>query len=253
MFIGRLRYGSGMDTITLRWQDWMQVCRNGHVITDLLQTFPERARSHCDRCGAVTLDRCGTCGEGIPGAIYVPEAAPIGARRPPEYCLACGAAFPWTVRRRPPRGPGPLAVLESLLRRLPLVARQLRDRQGDRPPFRVDDEHDLEDLLRALLPLHFDDVRYERRTPSYGPGIRTDFLLAPSAIALTTKRMKPTLRPELLREQVCEDIAYYRQRNCRALSVCIFDPERLLSGPEQLETAWSSLSDELPVRPVIAS
>jgi hypothetical protein len=136
---------------------------------------------------------------------------------------------------------------------LPLVARQLRDRQDDRPPFRVDDERDLEDLLRALLPLHFDDVRYERRTPSYASGIRTDFVLAPSAIALTTKRMKPTLDPELLRQQLCEDIAYYQQRSCRALSVCVYDPERLLVGPQQLETAWSSLSDELGVRPVIAS
>ena len=47
---------------------------------------------------------------------------------------------------------GPLALLEELLRRLPRVIRQLRTRQGDRPPLRVEDERDLEDLLRALLP-----------------------------------------------------------------------------------------------------
>lgn len=242
-----------METIAPCLQDWMQVCRNGHVITDLLRTFPEQARSHCDRCGAVTLDRCATCGERIPGAIYVAEAVPIGVRRPPAYCFTCGAAFPWTVRRQSPRPPGALAVLECLLRRLPLVARQLRARQGDRPPFRVDDEHDLEDLLRALLPLHFDDIRFERRTPRYAPGIRTDFLLGLTGIALTAKRMKPALRPEQLRDQLCEDITYYQQKNCRTLSACIFDPERILVGPEQLETAWGSLSDELGVRPVIAS
>jgi hypothetical protein len=146
-----------------------------------------------------------------------------------------------------------MAILESLVRRLPRVARQLRDRQGERPPFRVDDEHDLEDLLRALLPLHFEDVRYERRTPRYAPGSRTDFLLSPSGIALTAKRMKPTLCPEHLREQLCEDIAYYQPKNCRSLVACIFDPESLLAGPQQLETAWSALSDELRVRPMIAS
>ena len=35
--------------------DVMQVCRNGHVITDLLHTYPERGLSHCDRCGAPIL------------------------------------------------------------------------------------------------------------------------------------------------------------------------------------------------------
>jgi hypothetical protein len=43
-------------------QDVMQVCRNGHVITGLLRTCPERGLSHCDRCGAPTLDRCLTYG-----------------------------------------------------------------------------------------------------------------------------------------------------------------------------------------------
>src|SRR5262249_7325985 len=105
-----------MNTIAPCYADVMQVCRNGHVITDLLHTFPERALGHCDRCGAVTMDCCTTCGQEIPGAVYIPEAAPIGVRRPPEYCSACGAAFPWTVRRRPPRAPSALAMLESLLR-----------------------------------------------------------------------------------------------------------------------------------------
>src|ERR671939_1778842 len=93
-------------------QDVMQVCRNGHVITDLLHTFPERALSHCDRCGAVTLSRCLTCGREIPGAVYVPGAVPLGSRRPPQYCPTCGAAFPWAERRPAAHGPGPLPTLE---------------------------------------------------------------------------------------------------------------------------------------------
>ena len=242
-----------MNTSICGFPDVMQVCLNGHVITDLLHTFPERALGHCDRCGAGTLNRCRTCGQEIPGAVYVPEAVPIGCRRPPEYCAACGAAFPWAVGRRTPRSPTAIAVLESLLRRLPLVARQLRDRQKERPPFRVDDEHDLEDLLRALLPLHFDDVRLECRTPQYAPGTRTDFMLAPSSIALTAKRVTSMVHEAALGKQLLEDIAYYRQRNCRTLVACIFDPERLLPDPGLLQTTWAGLSDELPLRPVIAS
>jgi hypothetical protein len=241
-----------MNTIAPCSPDVMQVCRNGHVITDLLHTFPERALSHCDRCGAVTLTRCQTCGQEIPGAVYVPEAAPIGVRRPPAHCAACGAAFPWTTRARTPQPPSALAVLESLLRRLPLVAWQLRDRQGDRPPFRIEEERDLEDLLRALLPLHFDDIRYECRTPRYASGTRTDFLLAPSDIALTAKRVTARVREDVLGEQLREDVAYYQSKSCRTLVACIFDPERLLVDPRQLETAWAGLSEELRLQPIIA-
>src|SRR5438874_339984 len=145
-------------------QDVMQVCRNGHVITDLLRSSPGSGLAHCDRCGAATLDRCPTCGRGLPGAFIVPGLQPVGARRPPLYCPACGAAFPWAREPRPAGAPTALARLEALLRRLPRVVRQLRSRQDGRPPFRVEDEKDLEDLARALLPLHFDDVRPECRT-----------------------------------------------------------------------------------------
>src|ERR1700722_9412525 len=89
--------------------DVMQVCRNGHVITDRLRGDPESGRSHCDRCGAATLDRCLTCGEQLPGAVEVPGLAPIGAWPTPRYCLVCGAPFPWV--RRPHVAPEPRAIL----------------------------------------------------------------------------------------------------------------------------------------------
>src|ERR1051326_7819278 len=136
-----------MTEIAAPDRDVMQVCRNGHVITDLLHTFPERALSHCDRCGADTLDRCKTCGRELPGAVYVPQAAPIGQSQPPAYCASCGAAFPWTRRATDPRSQDSLHVLEAMLRRLPLVARELRARHGQRPEFRVEDVQDLEDLV----------------------------------------------------------------------------------------------------------
>src|SRR5439155_25452025 len=93
--------------------------------------------------------------------------------------------------RRPAVAAPPLAALETLLRRLPRVVHELRSRHGERPPFRAADGYDLADLLRALLPLHFDDVRPPSRTPSYAAATRTDFLLVSPpggrAIALTAK------------------------------------------------------------------
>src|SRR5439155_22287511 len=125
-------------------QDVMQVCRNGHVITDLLRSCPANGLAHCDRCGEATLDRCPNCGQELPGAVLLPGLTPVGARQPPLFCSVCGAAFPWV---RPDAAPSStaLAQLEALLRRVPRVVRQLRVRQDGRPPFRVEDEKDLED------------------------------------------------------------------------------------------------------------
>ena len=237
-----------MSKIADSVQDVMQVCRNGHVITDLLRTWPERALTHCDRCGAVTMERCETCGHELPGAFVVPGLQPVGTRAAPHYCSVCGAAFPWTRQRRPPKRES-LTLLDNLLRRLPRVIRQLRVRHGDRPPFRVADERDLEDLLRSLLPLHFEDIRPECRTPSYGAVTRTDFLLAPQGIALTIKLATPRIL-----EQVPEDASYYRrERKCRTLVVFVYDPEAALREPCLPPAVRAEDGEEPEVRCVIAS
>ena len=215
-------------------QDVMQVCRNGHVITDLLRACPESGLAHCDRCGAPTTDRCETCGKEVPGGIAAVGLHAVGARRPPAYCAVCGAAFPWTERPRLVV-PEPLARLETMLSRLPRVIRQLRFRQGERPPFRVTDERDLEDLLRALLALHSDDVRPQCRTPRYAPATRTDFLLAAEGIVVTAKLVRSDVREAQLAEQLREDAAYYRgQGGCRVVVVYVHDPEGLLREPRAL-------------------
>jgi len=224
-------------------QDILQVCRNGHVITDRLRTFPERGLSHCDRCGATTLDRCPTCGQELAGGEPISGLQPIGQRKPPESCSQCGAAFPWSHRGSSAPAGTP-ALLENLLRRLPRVVRELRSRHGERPAFRVNDEHDLEDLLRALLPLHFDDIRPESRTPSYSKATRTDFVLVSpesgQATAVAIKRATPALGDHQLVAELEEDAAYYRRRNgIRALFVLIYDPEGRLHEPAELERAWS--------------
>lgn len=242
-----------MQTLDGCYQDLMQVCRNGHVITDLLHTYPERALSHCERCSAETLYSCETCGTELAGAVFVPGLVPIGRIDPPHYCATCGAAFPWAKRSGSVES-DPLAVLESLLRKLPLVARQLRIRQGERPPFRVEDERDLEDLLRALLPLQFDGVRLESRTPSYSPITRMDFLLHSGDIALTAKYVTTTLSDRQLARQLQEDVAYYERRSgSRALVGFLFDPEAFLRDPRLFETEWSKPQDNLDLRCVIAS
>jgi hypothetical protein len=158
--------------------------------------------------------------------------------------------LPWVRPRRV--GPEPLATLEQLLRRLPLVTRQLRWRQGPEPPFRVDDERDLEDLVRSILPLHFDEVRLESRTPGYSAVNRTDLLLAPGKIAITMKCAGPDKGEAQLLNQWQEDTAYHRQRGgCRTLFNYLHDPECLMREHQRLESLGSSRDDEFEVRCVV--
>jgi len=121
-----------------------------------------------------------------------------------------------------------------MLRRLPLVIRQLRSRHGDRPPFRVEDEFDLEDLLRALAACRCTSTTYAPRaaTPSYAAArTRTDFLVVSPdgeiVTAVTVKRATPhSARERPLAEQLHEDTAYYeRQPECRTLVAFMYDPE----------------------------
>ncbi len=247
-----------MDKLAHPDQGVMQVCRHGHVITGLLDVLPGEGLTHCDRCGAETIDRCPTCGQGLAGSAYVPGLVPIGRLRPPAFCSGCGARFPWTEAPAATPPPDALPRLQAVLRRLPRAARQLRSRHADRPPFRLVDDYDLEDLLRAVLALEFDDVRPERRTPTYAAGVRTDWRL-PSAdswpvLMLTAKRITPALTERALAGQLEEDVAYYERHGTDGiLVVYLYDPEGLLPEPAGLEAMGSRHHGDLEVRCIVAT
>jgi hypothetical protein len=231
-------------------RDGMIVCANGHVVTDRSRANPELQGGHCDRCGAPTLSRCQTCGTELPGAPPVTGLVTVGQRQPPRYCSACGSPFPWAKKPAPMSGEL-LPALEKLLRRLPRTIRELKLQAGSRPPFRLDDERDLEYLLRAVLPLCCDEVRLQIRTPSYASFSRTDFLLMPDRFAVTAKLVTAAGGEDALHEQCCIDTAYYaKQAICRLLVIFVLDQQGVLGNPEQLEVRLSS-AQGISVRSVV--
>lgn len=69
-------------------------------------------------------------------------------------------------------------VLSKIFEKFHICARQLKRRHAGRPTLEIKDEYDVQDLLNAILRLHFEDVRPEEWTPSYAGGNnRMDFLL----------------------------------------------------------------------------
>lgn len=78
-------------------KDAMQVCRNGHYITDRYHSYPEYRENYCSDCGAETIKECQQCEEEIPGVdldsnVFVVSSSPPA---PPDFCDNCGSPFPW--------------------------------------------------------------------------------------------------------------------------------------------------------------
>lgn len=242
-----------MSLNTSTVHDVMQVCRNGHVITDLLHTFPERGQSHCDRCGAATLSQCPTCGRDLPGGVSTPGLVPIRGRLAPQFCAACGTPFPWASATAG-AVPATVSSLESFLTRLPRTIRELRCRHGERPTFIVNDDHDLTDLVRAVLPLHCDDIRLESRTPAYASRTSTDFLLQQATVALVCKRVGRLNRDRNIKGELADDAAYHGQRHRGIILIgFIYDPEGLVIDARQWQTALSNHEGEVAVHCLIAT
>lgn len=139
----------------------------------------------------------------------------------------------------------PLDAIRTLCTGFHAVARQLRQRHEDRPTLDVEDEHDVQDLLHALLRLQFDDIRTEHWVPSYAGGAaRTTFLLVPERIALVIKRTRPGLGGREITAQLEIDAQRYSGRpDCDRLFCFVYDPEGRIANPREFETGLSCGSE----------
>ena len=129
------------------------------------------------------------------------------------------------------------ARLVTLLRRFPLLVRELQHRYAGRAPLMVDDEYDVQDLVRAILVLHFDEVQPEQWTPSYGGNqARVDFLLRAERTVVEVKMTRQRLGQREVVEQLIIDRAYYQTHpDCDRLVCLVYDPARRISQPVSVE------------------
>ena len=144
-------------------------------------------------------------------------------------------------------------AVQSLCLRFHSVVRQLRTRYNGRPAFDIDDEYDVQDLLHALLRLHFDDIRPEEWTPSYaGKSTRMDFLLKQEKVVVEVKKTRKGLDAKRLGEELIIDMAHYRNHSdCQTLICFVYDPESRIANPAGLESDLSGNDPNLTVRVII--
>jgi uncharacterized protein YoxC len=138
----------------------------------------------------------------------------------------------------------PVKAVLAICDRFHLVARQLTHRRENRVTLEIKDEYDVQDLLHALLHIHFDDIRTEEWTPSYGGGSsRMDFLLKDHAIVVEAKMTRMGLGAKEVSEQLIIDAAKYRQHSdCKTLICIVYDQSGLVKNPRGIERDLAKLS-----------
>ena len=132
------------------------------------------------------------------------------------------------------------AILEVADRML-LVQRSLNHRHDSRAGFDVNDEYDVQDLLRSLLVVFFDDVRAESTVREYAGGAsRIDFVLPQSHVAVEIKKSRGSMTSRDLANELIIDRDRYAVDDRISHLVClVFDLEGRLINPRGLEVDLS--------------
>jgi REase_DpnII-MboI len=141
----------------------------------------------------------------------------------------------------------------SVLKRLPQALDSLCRRRRNREPFIVADEYDLQDILEAILRVHFDDVRNEERTPSAAGGsAQIDFFIPAVGLAIEAKMTRSSQSARQVGDELIADIARYRGHpGCRALVGVVLDSLGTIANPHGFEADLVSVAGELPMRVLV--
>jgi len=147
-----------------------------------------------------------------------------------------------------------LECVIGILERFPAFCRQLKERHDDRTTFEINDEYDVQDLVHALLMLHFDDIREEEASPSFaGSSSRQDFLLKKERIVIEVKKTRKSLGARKIGEELIIDMARYREHpDCDTLICFVYDPEGRVKNPKGVISDLERGDKEGKTRVVIA-
>ncbi len=145
------------------------------------------------------------------------------------------------------------SLVRIICDRFPLVANTLTIRHDNRSTIKIEDEYDVQDLLGAMLKLHFDDVRPEEWAPSYaGSASRIDFILKQFQLAVEAKMTRKNLGQREIVTQLAEDILRYQAHpDCKTLICFVYDPSGKCSNPTALENDLTQPHGALDVMVVV--
>jgi hypothetical protein len=134
-------------------------------------------------------------------------------------------------------------TIEKIFERFHSVALEMNLRHKNRPSLKIQDEYDVQDLLRSLLTIYFDDVRREEPTPSKaGAHTRIDLLLKREQIAIEAKMTRSGMTQKKIREELIIDKAYYKgHKDCKKLYCFVYDPSEKIRNIRAFEGDLSDM------------
>ncbi len=233
-----------------KFDGWLAKCRS------VLISSVGRQSEHLSSLAAVNYNFFGVCQLGDPTPHH--RAFLDGIDTAKEVLQSCiweieTLGFP-NESNIDPQQASAVAQVENLCRKFHAFARQLGIRHAQRTPLEIKDEYDVQDLLHALLRLHFNDIREEEWTPSYaGKSARTDFLLKSEQIVIEVKKTRDGLDRKKVGDELIIDIARYRSHpDCKTLICFVYDPEHRITNPVGLENDLAKQADAISVHIVIA-
>ena len=142
-------------------------------------------------------------------------------------------------------------LLSHIFNNFSRFVHQLRRKRHNGRDCFISDEYDVQDLLHALLRLHFDDVRAEDWTPqNSGSNNRIDFLINDNQTAIEVKYAKDSHKDKQIGDELIIDIAKYSKHpNCKSLYCFVYDPDYCIGNPKGLENDLNNKStDEFKVK-----
>jgi hypothetical protein len=130
----------------------------------------------------------------------------------------------------------PLQKLEFLFKKFHPIVKSLARRHDNRGTLLVTDEYDVQDLLRSLMNLFFDDIRIEQWTPGFATkSVRMDFLLNKEQVVVECKFARHNHDEKKISDELIIDIARYtKHANCKKLVCLVYDPNGVIDNKSEL-------------------
>ncbi len=142
-----------------------------------------------------------------------------------------------------------LQIIEHVCNRFHRFAVQLRKtprKDQSIPQLPIKNEYDVQYLFRAILSLHFDDIRPEESGgSSAGSSSKADFWLDDKKVVIETKYKGSSLADKKLKADLNTDIGDYQKiANCQTIVFFIYDPENRIENPDGFEKDFNNRTHE---------
>jgi hypothetical protein len=142
-----------------------------------------------------------------------------------------------------------LKTIEQVCNRFHRFAVQLRKtprKDQSIPQLSIQNEYDVQYLLRAILSLHFDDIRPEEPGgSSAGSSSKADFWLDDEKVVIETKYRGSSLADKKLKTDLNTDIGDYQKiAHCQTIVFFIYDPENRIENPDGFEKDFNNRTHE---------